>query len=184
MAAGTGAISWGQLAQRYAPEIIGAGTQLIGANIAANASTDAANIQAQTAQKALDQQEKIYEQQRGDLAPYRAAGQGSIGKLSYGLGVPGFEGGPVYKAPLPTLASPAGAPVTQTGPNNYLSTGGQQSTPPTAQTNQGYNKLGQPIPATGTATVRAPTGEQKVVPAGEVAYWVSKGATVLPATGA
>jgi hypothetical protein len=109
------------------PAIIGAGAALGGAAIAAHGVTSAANTQAASSDKALQLQKELYEQQRRDLTPYRAAGQGAIGQLGYGLGVSGFEGGPTSQmAPsrpalpptmdpnaLVTLQSPDGSSTKQ-----------------------------------------------------------------------
>lgn len=159
------------------------------AKTGAEANTTAANIQAQSAEKALALQKQLYEQQRTDLGPYRGTGYLALGRLT-GQSPQALSQGANTVAPSslnarPTLASQPNTPVTQTGPNNFLTTGGGQMAPPTAATNQGYTpghfgRPRQPIPAQGMATVRSPDGETKSVPAGDVAFYVSRGATVLP----
>jgi hypothetical protein len=67
----------------YAPLIgsaIGAGTSLAGGLIGANAATDAARIQAASAERANQLMLQMYEQNRADLAPYREAGYGALGR--------------------------------------------------------------------------------------------------------
>jgi hypothetical protein len=67
----------------YAPLIgagIGAGTSIAGGIIGANAATDAARIQAASADKANQLLLQMYEQNRADLGPYREAGYGALAR--------------------------------------------------------------------------------------------------------
>jgi hypothetical protein len=67
--------------------IIGAGTSLYAAHKQSSAAKDAANIQAQSGDKALALQGQIYNQTRNDLAPYRGAGTAALGSEMSLLGL-------------------------------------------------------------------------------------------------
>lgn len=119
LAAGTGpAVSTGAAAGHGAlwSTLIGQGTQLAGTAINAYQQGKATDAQTAAAQAALDFAKQQYQQQRTDLAPYRAAGQGAIGQLGYGLGIHGFESGPT--AGTTVAAGPNGAvPLSAEGAN-------------------------------------------------------------------
>lgn len=64
----------------------------LGAGQQAGATTEAAQIQANTAQKSLDFAQQVYEQKRADLAPYRTFGAGAMQGLGYLSGIaPGAD---------------------------------------------------------------------------------------------
>ena len=69
--------------------MIGAGTQLGGALINANAQGNASDAQAKAAQNALDFQKQVYNQRLAGLQPYQQLGKRRGGKLGslYGLSV-------------------------------------------------------------------------------------------------
>ncbi len=89
-------------------------------NNAVNAQTDAAN-------RALDLQGNIYQQQRADLAPYRGLGSGAAGMLAQGVGLP-----PAQDTTIPAFQQPQMAQRSPNGPQqpipaaNYT---GQQAVP-------------------------------------------------------
>lgn len=138
---------------------------LIGATIASNANTEAARIQAESAQKALDFEKQQYADLTGRLTPYFTAGGASTDRMAQLLGLPA-RAGTTATAP-PTYGPPV---------NSYA--------PPSATS--------QPAPATNapasspaassgaTVLLQAPDGSQKAVPQEQVAYWQSKGAKIVP----
>lgn len=97
---------------------IGALGTVGGAALASSANKSAAKTQADSTDKALDYTKQLYEQQRGDLANYRAAGQGSVGQLSYLLGVPGFEGGAMAPQQAYQAKQQTGVPAAMTNFQN------------------------------------------------------------------
>lgn len=159
----------------------GAGTSIYGATKAAGAQKDAAQTQAASADKALAIQKQMYEQQRTDLSPYRAAGQGAVGKLSYQLGVPGFEKGPMAQmAPTPVAGSvgfgTGGTPgaVAVNGQNAPIA---QQAAGALTPYLTNGPQMPQPPQAPGaTVMLRAPNGMTKAVPQEQAPYFISKGA--------
>ena len=81
-----------------ASAVIGAGASIISGNKASKAQQQAAN-QATALQQAQDAEARRQsDQNRSDLAPYRQAGVGALGKLSYAMGIggqaPGGGGNP------------------------------------------------------------------------------------------
>lgn len=62
-------------------------TSIISGIISSNANKSASRAQAAAAQNATDVQERMYDQSREDLAPYREAGTAANNQLSYLLGV-------------------------------------------------------------------------------------------------
>lgn len=80
----------------------------LGAGQQAGATTEAAQIQANTAQKSLDFAKQVYEQKRADLAPYRDFGAGSMQGLGYLAGMM-----PTSSATTPTTPTPT-TPTTTT----------------------------------------------------------------------
>jgi hypothetical protein len=103
----------------YLPLALNAGLQLAGASSASNSAKEAAQIQADSAQKALDLQKQLYEEARSDLAPWRAAGQSGLQALSYGLGLPNpSTGQPFTQAPM-SLSRVGAAPPQQFPQNVY-----------------------------------------------------------------
>lgn len=70
--------------------VIAAGASAISASSAAGAQKDAANSASQVTLAQLAQQDKQYQQDRADLAPYRETGYKALGQLAAGT-VPGGE---------------------------------------------------------------------------------------------
>lgn len=62
--------------------VVGGGLGLISGLVGAKASKDAAQTQADATRDAAQQQTDMYNQNREDLAPWRAAGEGALGQLS------------------------------------------------------------------------------------------------------
>jgi hypothetical protein len=104
------------------PSIIGAGATIGGTAISAHANTEAAKLQAEQADKALQLQKEQYALQRQDTAPYRALGQGAVGNLGYLSGIDVASKVPELSATVPkvpygqqaaslsTLGAPPAAP--------------------------------------------------------------------------
>src|SRR5215813_5866418 len=84
----------------------------LGSRSQASATTDAANISAETAQQQLDYAKQVYEQQRADLAPYRTLGAGFAQGLGYLSGIP-MGAAPTATTPVtPTTPTPPPTPPT------------------------------------------------------------------------
>lgn len=175
---------WGILAG-FGTELYSAKKQSDAAEDANDLARESADRQAEALQKALDLQKEMYEkdrllqqglysQNRSDLAPYRAAGQGSVGKLSYLLGVPGFESGPQAYQPLneidPFVLNPATTrPDTSlVSPTRASQQQAQQASPmaPTPQTPQPEAMV----------MLEAPDGTRKEFPASQAQYYIQRGA--------
>lgn len=130
---------------------------LVGASIQSNANTDAAKIQADSVQKALDFEKQQYADLTGRLAPYVAAGTTSTDRMSQLLGLPAR---PQTTATAPPTRGPSVA--------NY---GGPSPAAAPAQAPT----------APAMITIQAPNGQTKQVPASEQQHWESVGAKVLGA---
>ncbi len=85
------------------PFIIMGGASVVGSYLQSRGNKKAAEIQAGSDQKALDQAKTIYDTQRQDESPYRQSGSGALNNLNYGLGIP-------------QLAPQTGEPNTPGGP--------------------------------------------------------------------
>lgn len=95
-----------------APALIMGGASIIGGIMSSNAANKASQVQSQSADKALLQQNKQFEETRSDLSPYRAAGGSALTSLAdlYGYGskgpafsteaLKGFTDSAFYKFPL------------------------------------------------------------------------------------
>lgn len=167
--------------------LVGGGLGLYGANKAAEAADRAAEYQDKALQRAIDLQRDMYQQDRNDRAPYRAAGQGSIGRLGHLLAVPGFESGATAFQPqpgpfdqpprdsLPTLP-PAGQSMN-------LGNLGQASpgvVPPQMQGMPGMQAPSMPPPMGGQmVTLQAPDGEIRQFPMSEAQRLIARGARRL-----
>ncbi len=62
--------------------VIGGGASILGGVISGNAANNAADTQASAANHATDMQWQMYNQNRNDLAPYRAAGTTALSQLT------------------------------------------------------------------------------------------------------
>ena len=94
---------------------IGAGAGLIGAGMSANAAKSAAQMQADAANRSMDQERAMYEQSRADLAPYRETGYTALKDiermkpfLTGRFGQP-YQSQTGYR--LPTTMAPPGIPA-------------------------------------------------------------------------
>ena len=128
------------------------------ANNAQSAADKAAQMQNEAAQKAIDLQKQMYETTRGDLAPYRALGQGASAGLGYFMGIPGYEQG--NRGVLPPSAQ--GQPMTPTAASAMPSSG---TTPPATAS--------EPMVA-----MRAPDGSMRAVPQSQVSHYQARGAQI------
>lgn len=171
--------------------IIAGGTGLAGAAIQANANNNATAAQAKAAEDALNFEKQMYAQQRADLANYRGAGQGAVGQLSYALGVPGFESGPMAPQQQYNLSNPSNGQFSNAQPANQLTP--TSALPPWVSGGVVYNRPNGPgsgnlaslnAPTAPTAssstadmvTVKAPTGEVRQIPASQLARAIGLGA--------
>lgn len=129
---------------------IQAGAGLIGGKMQADAQRDAANAEAEAAEKALDWQKQVYATRQKQLAPAIGVGNGATVRMGELMGIATPEGGWPVDIPAEPQAqsrqpAPAAAPAA-------------------------------PQPEA-TVMIKAPTGQTKEVPASQVAYYESKGAT-------
>jgi hypothetical protein len=93
-------------------QLLPAGLNLFGANLAANASTEAARIQALSAAQALDYLKQKDAQARADQAPWMAAGRAALGANVYGLGLTADTSA----QPPASTASTTAPPTSSSGP--------------------------------------------------------------------
>lgn len=187
------------------PALIGMGASIATGGMAADASRRAAETQSQAADRALANQQQVYDTSRGAateaynrsnavLAPWVTTGSSAMGSLGGLLGLPPASSG-VTDA-LSPLASPQGAIPTPAGVGVGLDAGGAPVNPrsPAAaeaparaamSTQSGYaaprsKTLG--ALAGGLVTLQAPDGTMQAVPAGQAEFYVSKGARVVENT--
>jgi len=130
---------------------------LIGATIQSNASKDAAALQAEGIQKALDFEKQQYADLTGRLAPYVSAGGASTDRMSQLLGLPA-------RADTTATGTPARGPAVA----NYSA---PNVAGPQQQTTQPLARSAEP-----TVMLQAPDGSTRAVPQSQVAAYVSKGA--------
>jgi hypothetical protein len=143
---------------------IGAAGSIASGKTQANASKNAAQLQAQEAQNALNFQEYQYGTTQQNLAPYLQGGYGALGQLEQGLGIqPQTNTG----APV-SMSALGGSPST----NQYSALPGQHTTVPITSggslTSAGGPKLASQFSAPNVANnnlVRAPGTEGGVHPA-------------------
>jgi len=104
--------------------VVGAGAGLYGASQSAKASKEAAQIQADSAAQAGQQQLAIYQQNRADTLPWLQQGQAGLTKLSDLLGTSGNTGATGYGS----LLQPFTTEQFQTDPGyNFALQQGQQA---------------------------------------------------------
>jgi hypothetical protein len=130
------------------PAIVGAASSIGGAAIQAQGAKSAAKTQQKGADRALQLQSQVYNDQRALMDPYVQAGQSSIGTLGRLMGVP--EGARFASAPLGQIA-----PVPM----------GQQRAVPIGQPS-GVGPRPQPVPL-GQVGGPAPMGRIPQAPVGQ-----------------
>ncbi len=143
-----------------------AGWAALGANVLGNVIQSrqvdkATQAQVDAANKALELQSNVYQQQRSDLAPYRASGNGALSLLNLGMGI-----SPQDTPTLPAFQQPAQTP--QRGATDQA---GQTAIPRSLST------LGQPQ-AGGTVNMIAPNGMRASIPQDQVQHYTQMGARV------
>jgi hypothetical protein len=169
--------------------VIGAGVGLIsslfGAKKGANAAKDSANIQTDFAQKALDEQKRVYDLERADEQRQRDARAGIFEQ--YGTN-PGSFGG--------NLPNPYGMDDAQTASLRQGNMGNPGKQMPPEQPPSGGTRP-QPVPFRGgpqtpwqtpgmgkpTVTLQAPTGEIMDVDLDQAPALIKKGAVIIPKQG-
>ncbi len=73
--------------------VIGAAASVIGSSMQSDAAGDAASAQSQSSAAAIAEQQRQYDQNRTDLAPYRTAGASAVTRLAALLGLDPAAGG-------------------------------------------------------------------------------------------
>ncbi len=185
--AAAGGSGIGSFLKSLVPGLIPAATGLIGAGIESGAISDAAKTQLKGTEEALAQQKLFYEQQRGDLGPYRTTGYGALGNLQQLLGITPGKDTPdlVGQAPIP--GQPAAAPGQGPSLASGLPAGFQQASGASPWLMNQLSKLHlptQPQQGTGTNTgqpvlMRAPDGSTQQVQADQVQHYTQLGAQVV-----
>lgn len=102
--------------------ILNLGGNIFGATTQANASKEAAQIQAQEYDKALAQTKQLYEEQQARLAPYQQFGQAGLGILGYLSGIQPSSS----NSSTPTATTPTTPKVTSPSFPSLVSAGQQQ----------------------------------------------------------
>lgn len=182
----------------------GVGAQLFGAKKGADASEKAADQQAQAAREALALQQRMFEQTRADLAPYREQGGQGLTALTALLGLPtsgarstdlppAASTAPRTAPPLPPWSNPQTLPrLAQEG---FFGPGAiripreeyqrmrdmgwttEQIAAATRSRVAAGPAGGNPLAASPGVRLRAPNGQIQVVPADQADFYVARGAT-------
>ena len=82
--------------------VVSASASMIGSSNASSAAQHAADTQAQSDKYAADIQKQIFEEQRGDLAPWRTAGVGALNQINALLGLAPPTQGTTTTTPVAT----------------------------------------------------------------------------------
>lgn len=193
---------WGTIAKGLVSAIPIVGP-IIEGGIEAATAKKAANQQVAGGQRAMDIQNKVYQQQQQLMQPYYETGTNAFTTLGSLLGLPGGGGG----APMPQMGQTSGS--LGGNPFGSLPNDTQQGamTDPAVQPNAAYNQGGDwvgmlsqqqraamPQSTTSYSTpqqhgssvsgapqirMKAPSGEEELVPADQVAHYLQQGATVM-----
>lgn len=159
-----------------------AGAAVAGAKMNSNASKDAAKIQADSAQKALDERKRLFDIETANRAPYLAASQKALGELGNRAAPPPMAMPSSYQnpyAPKSTAAPMGSAPMLGQMGQMTPRQGGMQ---PQGQPMQGSPMTPQNAqqPAGGDlVTVQAPNGQTARLPRQQADMAVQKGARIV-----
>ncbi len=115
---------WDALGVGNVRDAVSTGLNLAGNVLQSRQVSNATRAQTDAANRALDLQSNIYQQQRADLAPYRGLGTGAAQLLSRGVGlqtasdttIPAFQQQPMGNGPQ---VSAQMAQAAQRNPNAY-----------------------------------------------------------------
>lgn len=178
MGAGTAAAStgFGAALKSALPSIIGGGAALGGAAIAAHGNTEAAKIQAASADKALAQAKAIYEQNVARQSPFVGLGTSALGPLSFGMGLPD----PNVKAAQDAATAQQGQPIVALGAKDatgqpMAGAGQNQTIPPPPTYNQQHAGT---LASMGGGTVRIQdpaTGNIHLIPQSDAQAAIASG---------
>lgn len=177
-------------AAAWLPALISGGAAVGGAAISARGQSTAADKQAEAIQKGIDLQEKMYHQDRADLAPYRELGGGAVGNLAYGMGIP--KPAPASTPPVLPQSTVKGLtfPGAPQVPAGTLSTLQTLGSPGSSMNKLGQHMLGKVATAQqmvndkfggpgATVKVKAPNGFIYLMPPDQVAAATAKGGMVV-----
>lgn len=160
------------------------GGNLITRKIQGDADAKAAEARKAGYGTAAAEQKAIYDQTRGDLAPYRNVGGAAMSTLGALMGLGG--GGGAYVAPNAPLNQPApGAPApeptnTRTRPPDVPIGGyAQPRTPTLGDVNPARARTESSMAPGSMVTIQAPDGERQSVPAVHKDFYVKQGGTVV-----
>ena len=165
--AALGGSSFWNVAKKIAEIGVPAAAGIYGAKKTADAYSDAAKIEAETAEKALALEEEMYERRRADLTPYRIAGQGAAATLSNLMGIAQPNMGTVSARP------PAGTPAAQEIPVP------PSATPAPAVPGQAAPRGNLTPPSSGATRMRAPDGTVRLIPPDQVQQALANGGQMV-----
>lgn len=157
---------------------------LYGAKKQADAGKQAAQVQTDYGNKALDLQKQMYEQDRADQAPYRNIAYGALNTLGSMMGPSFNAGGGGFRPSMggqPSGSANGAPPMAQglhlgsTAPPSPMT---PQDLPAPVSVGSGMTPAAA---ANGGDTVlmRAPNGATARIPRDQVSHYAAKGATVL-----
>jgi len=165
---------------------------LVSGKLGSNATTDAAKIQADSAQKALDEKKRLFDIETAQRKPYLDASQSALGRLGSQAGNIGPMAMPgAYQAPqnpyaprqmAPQSGNPYGAMLGQVGQMGQM-TPRQGGMAPQGQPMQGQPQGGPQAPQGDMVTVQAPNGQTARLPRQQAEMAVQKGARIVPTQG-
>lgn len=182
---------------------LGAGAKAVGdissAKINSNASKDAAKIQADSAQKALDERKRLFDIETANRAPYLAASQKALAELGSRATPPPMAMPSSYQnpyAPKPQGGGFAGmlGQMGQMTPRQggmqpqggWMPQGQNVTSAPGSMQPQGQTMASQGAPQApqgDMVTVQAPNGQTARLPRQQAEMAVQKGARIVPSQG-
>lgn len=163
----------GATAAWLVPMLVKGGTDVAGSMISSRAQGHAADKQAEAIEKGIALQEKMYNQDRADFAPYRALGGGAVGNLAYLSGIN-----------LPAESSPQQSQQPQQAPLTLADIGsnGQGNMPWNTALQKSVSGVNQAFEAMnsgklGPTTKVTKNGQTRVIPASLLPKALSDGYT-------
>lgn len=160
-----------QFVQSLLPSAVNTIGGIVSQTLQNRANQEAQNQQLAATREALALQERMYNQSRADLAPYRTIGNAAMGPLGHFLGLPGYERG--NEGIQPRAANPPMPPPT------VAPSGASSSTPATLGGLLDPHRETSLSAAPGTVMMEAPDGTRQAVPSAQVDHYRSLGAKVV-----
>jgi hypothetical protein len=171
------------------PALVGIGASVLSGGMAADASKDAAQTQSESADRAMAENRRVYDQSAGiqkqvydttraDLAPYMAVGGGAMGNAGSMVGLsPGAGGG----TSIASMANGVTAPGQMIGAGQSVDPGPSKEVPQVkaAMANQSGYQQGEKRGGSRAVLLRSPDGEIRAFPEDQAEVYVSRGAQRL-----